>query len=247
VNSFINDIDIGFSKLDYAQLPSDLLLSNRKDLKYIINQESIPAIFQKLKGAYQILEKQGKSFSTYKTNYYDTEEFLFYLDHHNGKLNRKKVRTRTYEDGTSFLEIKRKDNKGFTYKERKKINISTFSIENYNSFLDEVGGLQLPLVEKLKVFFDRVTLYDKNMSEKITFDFSYRVNFNERHFKFDKIVIVESKGLYHNRSFFNLIMNEMKIPRVSFSKYCFGLFSIDSSLKKNNFMPLLKKVKKILE
>ena len=246
MNSFINDIGIGYSTLDYTQLPSDLLLSNRKDLKYIINQESIPAIFQKLKGAYQILEKHGKSFSTYKTNYYDTEDLLFYSDHHNGKLNRKKVRTRTYEDGKSFLEIKRKDNKGFTYKDRKEIDLLTFSIENDNSFLDEVGGIKFPLFEKLKVQYDRLTLYHKSMNEKITFDFSFQVNFNDSQFKLDTIVMVESKGVYHNRSFFNLIMNEMKIPTVSFSKYCFGLINIDSSIKKNNFMPLLKKVNKIV-
>ena len=247
MNSFTNNIDIGFSILDFSEIPGELFLSNRKDLKYIIDKDLVESIFNRLKGEYNILVKDGKTDSLYITSYYDTKDFLFYSDHHRGKLNRQKVRTRTYEDGKSFLEIKRKDNKGITHKSRTEIDVSTFRIENFNSFLDNVGGIKLLLSETLRVKYNRVVLYHKTMNEKLTFDFSYHVDFNNRDFILDRIVLVESKGVNHSRSYFNMLMNEMKIPTVSFSKYCFGLINIDSSLKRNNFMPLLKKIKKIVK
>ena len=245
VNSINKNTDHGFSVLDFSEIPSELLLSNRKDLKYLINKELVQYLFDRLKGEYCIQAKSGKTLSSYTSRYYDTEDFLFYSDHHRGKLNRQKVRTRTYEDGKSFLEIKQKDNKGLTHKSRTEIDDAAFLIENYSSFLDNIGGYKQPLEEKLRVQYDRITLYHKSMNEKLTFDFSYHVDFDQRSFRINNIVMVESKGLNHGTSFFNLLMKEMKIHSVSFSKYCFGLINIYSSLKHNNFIPLQKKINKI--
>jgi hypothetical protein len=245
VNSTDNNIDLGFSVVDFSEIPSELLLSNRKDLKYIISKDLVQYIFGRLKSEYILQVKSGKTLSSYTSRYYDTEDFLFYSDHHRGKLNRQKVRTRTYEDGKSFLEIKRKDNKGLTHKCRTEIDGASFRIENYSSFLENIGGCKHPLNEKLRVQYDRITLYHKDMNEKLTFDFSYHVDFDHSDFKLENIVLVESKGLKQSRSFFNLLMKEMKIPSVSFSKYCFGLINIHSTIKHNNFISLQKQVKKI--
>jgi hypothetical protein len=245
VNSINKNTDHGFSVLDFSEIPSELLLSNRKDLKYLINKELVQYLFDRLKGEYYIQAKSGKTLSSYTSRYYDTEDFLFYSDHHRGKLNRQKVRTRTYEDGKSFLEIKRKDNKGLTHKSRIEIDGATFRIENYSSFLDNIAGCIHQLDEKLRVQYDRITLYHKSMNEKLTFDFSYHVDFDQRGFRLDNIVMVESKGLNLNTSFLNLLMKEMKIQSISFSKYCFGLINIHSTIKHNNFIPLQKQVNKI--
>ena len=245
MNSINNNIDLGFSVVDFSQIPIELLCSNRKDIKYIINKDLVQHIFGRLKGEYILQVKSGKTLSSYTSRYYDTEDFLFYSDHHRGKLNRQKVRTRTYEDGKSFLEIKSKDNKGLTHKSRIEIDGAAFRIENYSSFIDNIGACKHPLDEKLRVQYNRLTLYHKSMIEKLTFDFSYHVDFNQNDFKLENIVLVESKGLQHRRSFFNLLMKEMKIPSVSFSKYCFGLINIYSNIKHNNFIPLQKQVKKI--
>lgn len=245
MSSSIDNIDL-FSTISFSEIPNDLFLSDRKDLKYIVGKGSIPSIFNRLKEEYMLVVKDGKSMSLYKTNYFDTNDFVFYADHHRGKMNRQKVRTRTYEDGKSFLEIKTKDNKGYTHKNRTEIDSSTFQIDKYNSFLTDKLGIKLPLEEKLCVKYIRVTLYHKSMNEKLTLDFSYQVGFHGKAYEMDNIVIVESKGVNHKRSFFNLMMNEMKIRPVSFSKYCFGLVNIEPSVKVNNFMPLIKKVKKMI-
>jgi hypothetical protein len=245
VDSINKNNDLGFSVVDFSEIPSELLLTNRKDLKYIINKDLVQHIFERLKDEYILQVKSGKTLSSYTSRYYDTADFLFYSDHHRGKLNRQKIRTRTYEDGKSFLEIKRKDNKGLTHKSRIEIDGAGFRIKDYSSFIENIGACKHPLDEKLRVQYDRITLYHNSMNEKLTFDFSYHVDFDQSDFKLENIVLVESKGLKHSRSFFNLLMKEMKIPSVPFSKYCFGLINIYSSIKHNNFIPLQKQVKNI--
>lgn len=241
-----DDISEGFSKVLFSELPSELLLSNRKDLKYIIDNDSFSLIFEKLKGEYDILVNDGNSLFEYNTQYYDTADFRFYSDHQRGKLPRQKIRTRTYQDGKSFLEIKSKDNKGFTRKIRTEIDISSFVIDNYDSFIYEAIGFKVPsLFKKLTVNYNRVSLYHKNRNEKVTFDFFYNVDYHGRTYERTQMVLVESKGLNHKHSLFNLLMHDMRIVPVSFSKYCFGLINLESCLKINNFMPLLRTVKKI--
>ena len=55
--------------------------------------------------------------------HYDTDDRKFYLDHHNQRVNRNKVRFREYEGSKlTYLEIKHKNNKGKTIKKRTKVN-----------------------------------------------------------------------------------------------------------------------------
>lgn len=236
----------GFSRVLFSELPTGLLESNRKDLKYIINNDTFLQIFEKLKGEYDILINDGNSLFEYNTQYYDTADFRLYSDHQRGKLPRQKIRTRTYQDGKSFLEIKSKDNKGFTVKIRSEIDISTFSIDDYDSFIyDTIGFKIFPLFKTLTVNYRRFSLYDKDKNEKITFDFFYNVDYHGRTYERTQMVLIESKGLNHKHSQFNLLMKNMGIGPVSFSKYCYGLINVESCLKINNFKPLLKTVKKI--
>jgi hypothetical protein len=210
------DICEGFSRVLFSDLPSELLLSNRKDLKYIIDNDSFLLIFEKLKGDYDILVNDGNSRLEYKTQYYDTADFRFYSDHQRGKLPRQKIRTRTYQDGKSFLEIKSKDNKGFTRKVRNEIDISTFVINDYAAFIyDSIGFKVLPLLKTLTVNYKRVSLYDKNRTEKITFDFFYNADHHGRTYERTQMVLVESKGLNHKHSLFNLLMHDMRISPIS--------------------------------
>ena len=82
-------------------------LMNRKDTKFIFNEKMLPALLKDLTKNYKILEISKKRESQYKTMYFDTEDFKFYTQHHNGKLNRHKVRYRQYIDvDLTFLEVK---------------------------------------------------------------------------------------------------------------------------------------------
>ena len=56
------------------------------------------------------------------TLYFDTPDRQMYAEHQRGRKNRQKIRVRRYESsGVSFLEVKRKNNKGRTDKKRMEI------------------------------------------------------------------------------------------------------------------------------
>ena len=103
-------------------------LMNRTDTKYLTTGEMLLRLLADASDrGYRALETQGTMISTYDTLYYDTAGLQMFLDHHNRRLVRQKVRTRTYADsGLTFLEIKRKNNHGRTKKKRTAIRSSAF-------------------------------------------------------------------------------------------------------------------------
>ena len=79
-------------------------------------------ILLNLQDKYKVLEIDGRRIFNYKTIYLDTHEYMMYLQHHNNKLNRYKIRIREYSDTSSkYLEIKFKTNTDRTVKDRIKL------------------------------------------------------------------------------------------------------------------------------
>lgn len=96
-------------------------LMERSDLKFAITFNDLLSLLPLLTDDYRILEIRDKRLFEYDTLYYDTADYLLYRMHHNGKMNRFKVRRRTYVDSDiNFLEAKIKNNKGVTNKVRVK-------------------------------------------------------------------------------------------------------------------------------
>jgi hypothetical protein len=90
-------------------------LMNRTDTKFIFNISHYETIMNEIRQHYRVLEVEGQRISRYETLYYDTQKYDLYGEHHKGKLNRYKIRHRTYvESKIGFLEVKFKNNKGIT-------------------------------------------------------------------------------------------------------------------------------------
>ena len=88
---------------------NSVALMKRTDTKFVININYLPVVLNTLLKTYQILEIEGRRIMNYSSLYFDTEDFKFYLDHHNGRVNRTKIRQRKYVDSDlTFLEIKKK-------------------------------------------------------------------------------------------------------------------------------------------
>ena len=82
-------------------------LMDRTDTKFTFNISNLPSILEAAKAHYRILDIEGNRISRYKTLYFDTDDFNLYNEHHCGKLNRYKIRHRTYvESNLGFLEVK---------------------------------------------------------------------------------------------------------------------------------------------
>ena len=121
------------------------------------------------------------------------------------------------------------------YKDIKKF---TFDTIGYS-----IDDLKISLI----VDYDRISLVDKNLEERITIDMGLKVKNEFRSKNLNRLIIVELKqNRYNPRSNFIKALRKYKVYETRFSKYCIGLTQIDNSLKHNRFKPQLIKLDKIL-
>lgn len=224
-------------------------LMNRIDTKYVLNVDVLPKIFQNINDQYKLLEIDNKRVFSYNSLYYDTTDNFMYLAHHNGKLNRYKVRFRKYlVNDLCFLEIKYKDKGTRTIKHRTKIeNIETDLsekslnyINKYTPFTDHV------LQPKIYTSFSRITLVSKALNERVTIDLdlSFRANGSEK--EIGKVAIIELKrdAAVKTSHLLDTLLQFRIFPQ-GFSKYCIGRALVENELKSNNFKEKILKINKI--
>jgi hypothetical protein len=92
-------------------------LLTRVESKHLMTLAQCRDLVQKLSGSYRVLEVRKTKIGRYETMYLDNNSFVTYLEHHNGKANRFKLRFRHYESSKeTCLEVKKKTSKGATEK-----------------------------------------------------------------------------------------------------------------------------------
>ncbi len=217
---------------------NDVKLLDRTDLKFTFHISQLPKILHKATEHYRVLTIDNNRFSHYETRYFDTPGYEMYVKHHNGKLNRNKVRFRTYLDsGLHFFEIKFKTNKGRTIKSRVKRETNDYSITDKAMQLLENKTPYHPedVCEAIKIYYNRITLVNKNMTERLTIDFDMKYILGDKTARYENLVIAEVKQDSCAHSDFVCLMNELKIKDISMSKYCLGIASLAENTKKNNF------------
>ena len=236
-----------FNKVTLPDLDK-VQLMNRIDKKFCLHINQLPAVLEAIKNDYSLLEIQGRTLFHYDNTYFDTPDNQMFLAHHNGRSIRVKIRIRRYVDSDlNFLEIKLKNNKGRTLKERieKQEFKPVFTFEEKN-FLEQGSPFTwLQLQPKIRSFFNRFTLVNHQFTERITIDVFPGFSNSEKEITLDKLVIIEIKQdkLSKESMISNVLMNQ-KIKGQGISKYCIGRALLDDNLKKNNFKPLLLKIRK---
>ncbi|MBP6455508.1 MAG: VTC domain-containing protein [Chitinophagaceae bacterium] len=224
-------------------------LLNRMDSKYILPISLLPKILNEIKENQFILEIEHHRFFNYETDYFDTEDFQFYKDHHNGYINRVKVRCRKYlENNLHFYEIKRKLFGTRTDKTRKVI--ATLPEELEENQYDEINYKRLenkPLIKTISNKFKRITLCNKNFTERISIDFDISfLNQKGDIVHLDYLSIIEVKqSKVDVMSGTIQILKRNKIYPSGFSKYSLGVALLEKNIKHNNFKPQLLKLEKI--
>jgi hypothetical protein len=226
----------------------DVKLLDRTDTKFVFSLGHLPILFEKSLSAYRILEINGQRLSRYETLYFDTENFDLYNKHQNKKLNRYKIRIRKYVDSElSFFEIKFKNNKGRTIKQRIKIKNESILLEgNAAAFLKDKTNIDpLSLQPKLWVDYSRITLVNITTQERVTIDVDLRFRSKHPDTLLNHIAIVEVKQNKSIASHFGKLLKELHIHEGSISKYCIGVTQVYDHVKKNNFKPNLTFLNKI--
>lgn len=234
---------IALSEMDKVKL------MDRTDTKFSFNRSKLETVFSMMLEHYRVLEVDGKRISRYKTLYYDTSNFSLYLAHHNGQLNRYKIRHRTYvESNIGFLEVKLKNNKERTIKTRVRQNDTPLKWENNSlTFLEQKTSLDPgSLIPALWVNYSRVTFVNKTGPERITIDLGLEFVKNDRSKNYNALVIAEAKQDKKIVSPFLKIMKQLHIRDGAISKYCLGVTALCDGIKKNNFKPKLLYLNHIL-
>lgn len=228
-------------------------LMNRVDTKYVASIDLLTEILGRATDDYRVQVVEGVPISSYDTIYFDTDDLEMYHRHHNRVLCRKKVRMRSYLDtGDCFFEIKHKSNKGRVNKKRIQLPITNFDTSSFNTdsveFLQKQTDYQGPdLLPQLRTMFDRITLVNKEKTERLTIDVN--LNFENRQtgiiYGFPDIMIIELKQDSSSASMMKSILMDLRIKPQRISKYCLGTVLTNPAAKYNWFKKKLMYINKI--
>ena len=239
-NTFRQNIISLLNGFEQVSLPEiDKLMLDRYESKYVMRDLELPGIFSELKDHYKILDIEGNRIFNYENVYFDDNDLSFYTDHHNGKLNRYKLRIRNYKEADrSFFEIKFKNNKFQTIKERIEIGEFSDCISSRAAvFLESrLGRNAEEFKPALRSSYKRITLAHKEIPEKVTFDTDLTFSFNGSQKRLPGISIIEIKHRdRHLHSLIEYLMNKRKIRPMRISKYCSGIVMTHPEAKYNRF------------
>ena len=237
-----------FKSIDLSDI-SKLEMSNRSEIKYILPIANLRQLLYNVADEYDIVEVRGEKELSYHTIYFDTFDYNLYHNHHNGKANRYKVRMRSYAaSGDSFLEVKKRTNKGRTQKIRRSIvNVHNFT-DLHKSFIDSIiPSLDKDLIRSIETSYRRITLISFSLPERVTIDIDLRFSSIGSVYALPNVVIVEVKTdrRYGVSSPMTVALRGMKIYPRAFSKYCMGMAYLYPQLKQNLFKSNKLYLKKI--
>ena len=226
-------------------------LQNRVDTKYRFHASELEGILDSLSSHYRILDFDGRKTTLYETTYLDTDSNEMYLAHHNGKLNRYKIRIRKYvESEQYFLEVKFKNNKGRTEKKRRKRDQHSLEfVDSESEFVAKTTPYQTSLLTpKMHSSFERFTLVSMKEGERITVDLGLSFGVESRTRALNDIVVLEIKtsGNPKNSPLVQQLKQRSIFP-ARFSKYCLGRALLEPELKQNRFKERLMGIKKLEE
>lgn len=225
-------------------------LMNRIDTKFLTTLPALEQLLTLASDDFLVQEANELRNSPYYTCYFDTHDARMYYDHQRGKKSRRKIRIREYVNSgqTPFLEIKDKNNKGRTKKKRV-IMEKGDSIKEYDSFICSHSEFSTTeLLPKIENRFNRITLVNKEKTERITIDTSLEFhNFvSNRDFVLPQLVIIEWKrdGM-SLKSCLKPLLNQLRIHESGFSKYIIGMALTDKELPQNKIKQRLVYIKKL--
>lgn len=225
-------------------------LMKRTDTKFVTTLSKLQDVLRLAKENYRVQIIDDVYDLPYSTRYYDTLRCDMFLEHHNGKKTRQKIRIRSYEQtGISFLEVKNKNNRGRTSKKRIPIPTTEMRHDECMQFLNEHSRYEpLSLTPQLENHFHRITLVNKRLTERLTIDTDLCFHNVQTgcDCSLDQLVIIELKRDGNTESPIREILRYLRIRPAGFSKYCMGMALTNNNLKQNRFKPRLRRLKKML-
>jgi VTC domain len=235
--SIIDELIAPFEPISLEKM-DEVTLLDRIDNKFVFRAEKLPGILAQLYSSYNILEIGQVRIQRYETLYFDTPIHTLYLNHHNKRLNRFKVRSRKYVDsGLCYFEIKFKNNKSRTFKKRNRQTgpqeaITGRQEQLLTSCTKLTPGMLMPAIW---VNFSRITLVSHTMLERVTIDTGLTFKNGTAECTYPGVVIAEVKRNRSGSSVISGILHKEHVQGSNISKYCLGMISLHEHIKQNNF------------
>lgn len=230
---------------------SGVKLMNRTDTKFVTDISHLEQLLQLAGTDYYVQEIDGQRNMAYRTLYFDTSDFSMYRVHQYGQANRQKVRFRSYvANHLQFLEVKTKNNHGRTKKKRIEVSDTCICDETKKAFL--AAHLRYDtdsLIPALSNQFNRITLVNKAMTERLTIDSDlfFHNEQSQKELSMGPLVIIELKRDGLCPSPVLDMLRQLRIHPHGFSKYCMGSALTNNRLPVNLFKPKLGYVNKLLD
>ncbi len=223
-------------------------LQVRMDTKYAFPEGLLPTLLGPMHEQYRLLHTPTGLGTDYRTLYFDTPGLRHYLDHHNGRTFRSKVRFREYVGSALyFLEVKRKTGRGDTDKARMSVQgIPTAMSAEQESFVRNASGLSGPWEPVLWNTFSRLTFVHRERAERLTIDRALAFDGNGRASDLSGLCIAELKeerGI--GGSPFAGLMRAHGIRPTGMSKYCMGMVLTGQAPKYNTFKEALLRAERL--
>ena len=212
-------------------------LMNRTDTKFVTNTSKLRQLLQMAQQDYYVQDIDGQRNPDYDTTYLDTKTFDMYTQHQYGHANRQKIRFRTYcTSNLQFMEVKTKNNHGRTRKNRIEVWDMNLNETTKRLFLQQNLRYDVDsLLPVLNNHFNRITLVNKGMTERLTIDTDLKFSnlTNGRQKDMGPLVVIELKrdGLVYSPILH--MLRQLRIQPHGFSKYCMG-----SALTGNDYLPV---------
>ena len=224
----------------------------RLDNKYLVREHVLQLALHQFSKYFDILEIDQNRLFTYESCYFDDVNLRCYFDHHQGRRQRIKIRTRKYvESNLCFMEVKLKNSRGITVKKRMPYPMEQFgqlnpeavnyiNAQHFELYGRDFGSVLNPT---LQMSYERATLVAKQGGERITVDRQIRFNHNEQTFATDEdIFVIETKSANGNGIADALLRKLHQHSSNKCSKYCVGMCITQQVNRYNNFMPTLRKL-----
>ena len=238
-----------FSPITLEQM-SGVKLMNRTDTKFVTTEDRLRLLLQMASDDYFVQEIGGGRHLEYDTTYFDTPHYDMYCQHQYNHANRQKIRFRTYVSSQiQFMEVKTKNNHGRTKKKRIAVSDMDLRDDLKLDFLrTHLRYDAATLHPALRTCFRRVTLVNKNKTERLTIDtdlqFINPVSGIQR--QMAPLVIIELKRDGLCPSPVLEMLRRLRIFPHGYSKYCMGSALTNPQLPVNRFKEKLREVEMLV-
>ncbi len=236
----------GFTSITLAELEDRAGLLTRSDRKYLVPPDRLEEVLDRVGESVHVLDVDDRRHFAYESVYFDTPQLDSYLGAARGARRRFKVRTRTYLDsGRCFLEVKVKNGRGQTVKQRIEHPgaLRDRLTDDGRAFVGEhVTSLRSvhDLGPTLTTRYVRTTLVGHDMRSTIDTDLRC-TRWDGEEVSLTDVAIIETKSPGRPSDVDRALWASGLRP-VSCSKYALGLAALDPTLPRNKWHVLLSRL-----